>query len=168
MSWTRQCLQRLVMIGPEKSEHQGDSAMSELVGGKVVEVRSFGTSMGDEDAYVEVVLQDGNTYAIAFDEHIANQFAMAVLAASNHLLSKIAARRPPGSTIIPGQPIPLSSGSATVAQYGPDKVVVLDMKTDQGLSLMFSMSPRSADLFAKRLTNRRMAERLEPPKKTLQ
>lgn len=142
--------------------------MSELVGGKVVEIRGIGTSTNDEDAFVEVVLQDGNRYAIAFDEHIANQFAMAVMAASNHLLSKIAARQTPEDTRIPGQPIPLSSGSATVAQYGPDKVVLLDMKTDQGLSLMFSMSPRSADIFAKRLTNRRMAQMLEPQKKTLQ
>jgi len=142
--------------------------MSELAGGKVTEIRGIGTSTNDEDAYVEVILQDGKTYAIAFDEHIANQFAMAVLAASNHLLSKIAARQAPEDTLIPGQPIPLSSGSATVAQFGPDKVVLLDMKTEQGLSLMFSMSPRTADIFAKRLTNRRMAQLLEPLKKPLQ
>ena len=142
--------------------------MSDLIGGKVVQIRAIGATKNDEEAFVEVVLQDGNIYAIAFDEHIANQFAIAVLAASNHLLSKIAARQAPGETLIPGQPVPLKNGNATIAQYGPDKVVVLDLQTDQGHSLMFSISARSADIFAKRLQNRRMAQLLEPRRKTLQ
>ncbi len=142
--------------------------MTELVGGKVIAIQGIGTSTNDEEAYVEVVLQDGSNYAIAFDEHIANQFGLAVLASANHLLSKIEARQAPGDTLIPGQPIHLSSGSATIARSGLDKLVVLELKTEQGLTLLFSMSPRSADIFAKRLTNRRMADLLQSQKSSLQ
>lgn len=113
-------------------------------------------------------MQDGKSYAIAFDEHIANEFAFAVLAAGNHLLSKIAARQSSESTLIPGQPVPLSSGAASVAQYGPDKVVLLDLKTEKGFSILFSMSPRSAEVFAKRLMNKKMARNLDSVKKPFQ
>ncbi|MBF5078521.1 hypothetical protein F1642_04995 [Paracoccus sp. NBH48] len=142
--------------------------MNERVGSKIIAIHGIGTDLDDQNAFVDVTIQDGSRHSLVFDEDLANQLAMSFLAAGNHLLGKIAAREAgPTTTRIPGQPIPLSSGSASIVQYGPDKVVALNLTTDQGFTMTFTMSPRAADMFAKRLSNRRMAEQLQDKKRTL-
>lgn len=130
----------------------------------VLGIVGIGTDKDDAIGFVKLVAQGGAPCAVAFDVDMAEHLATAFMHAAAHLRQKQAMRLPADSTLIPGQPVVITSGKAEPVTVGPDRQTLLTLTTEQHLDLRFVMKPRVAEAIAKRLTKKGTAG--SPPPKS--
>jgi hypothetical protein len=110
-----------------------------MEGSVITAVKAIGTTQGDERAYVQVQIQNGQIHALAFGPEMAASVCSAFLSAAGHLEKKQAMRRKPGDVPV-GVPIQISECNVSIGKSPIlPNAIVLTLSTQSGAALHFEL-----------------------------